>query len=121
MIRRWLHRLLDAMCAPDPAPLSRLDFLDRGIEPMSKEADDLMALVTATSEDPQTVAAAAKDDGPATPLPKLRDDQLPLLQALGNLRLSSGDHQIHRDPDVPCDCCAALDYRVAGLVDGEMA
>lgn len=117
-VSRALSRLGSLIVQPDPHPEpSRLDLMDgRGTVPLSDE-HDLMAMVDATHEDPQTVAAAAKGDGPPTPLPKIRPDQLWITAALSRLGQQSQGHQIHRDADRPCDCCKALDYELAGVIE----
>lgn len=115
---RALSRLGALIVQPDPHPEpSRLDRMDgRGTVPLSEE-HDLMAMVDATQEDPQTVAAAAKGDAPPTPLRKIRPVQLWITAALARLSQQSQSHQVHRNPDEPCDCCKALDYELAGVIE----
>jgi hypothetical protein len=63
-----------------------------------------------------TVAARKIDAaGGAVDLTKLRPDQEPLVADLARIGRKPTGHQIHRNPDEPCpDCCAALDFVVAG-------
>jgi hypothetical protein len=126
-LARELARLGSHLLRIDPAPHSPTsdvehDGPDAAFDSLPIDTDQRRLPAEPQPEEPlyaATVAARKIDAaGGAVDLNKLRPDQEPLVADLARIGRKPSGHQIHRNPDEPCaDCCAAIDFEVAGWMD----